>query len=86
MVGGVGLPYEFLRLDATVHVSPQSASSVRAPCRVATTATGSNAGRWTWTLSLNRKLAESGAKLFPRAGRGSLQTGRFEGSIHPRSR
>jgi hypothetical protein len=36
------MPCEFLRLDATVHVSPQSAASIRAPCRVATTPTGSN--------------------------------------------
>jgi len=38
----VGLSFELLRLDATVHVSPQSASSVRAPCPIATTAIGSD--------------------------------------------
>ena len=36
------MPCEFLKLDATVHVSPQSAASIRAPCRVATTATDYN--------------------------------------------
>src|SRR4028118_436629 len=35
------MPCEFLRLDATVHVSPQNATSIRAPCPV-TTATRSD--------------------------------------------
>ena len=38
----VGLSFELLRLDATVHVSPQSASTVRAPCPIATSASSSD--------------------------------------------
>jgi len=60
----VGLPCEFLRLDATVHVSPQSAASIRAPCPVATTATRSDLAAGLFDFGKATSLPSSAQSCF----------------------